>query len=350
MSSNAQKIDGEINEGISPSIKEKAPLILAEIKKAKSILLHCHPSPDPDSVGSALAMKFALEQMGKKATVIKGDSEFPREFMHFPGAKDIVQKNFLEIDQSQFDLFLILDSAMIYMVSRRGDVKFLPTLKTIAIDHHESNGNFAELNLVVPSCPANCQLLFDIFKIWNITLTPEIAANLFIGMYTDTGAFKYRGVDKHTYEVVYELVKYIPDVSSLITDMENSSTPGFMAFEGAALSSIEIFFDGKFAFSSVPLSWMQEKNIRPTEVRTSEVSSFMLTVRDWDFVAAAVEIEPNVIKFSFRSKNIEKFDVAKLTSSLGGGGHRAAAGLILRTSLADAKKIVVEKAKELYKL
>src|SRR5882724_10069578 len=103
---------------ISPIIKEKAPIILAEIKKAKSILLHCHPLPDPDSVGSALAMKFALEQMGKKVTFIRGDSEIPRGFMHFPGAKEIVNKNFSEVDLQEFDLLISLDSGSKNMISQ----------------------------------------------------------------------------------------------------------------------------------------------------------------------------------------------------------------------------------------
>src|SRR3989344_3205155 len=92
--------------------------ILSHIEKANSILLHCHPSPDPDSVGSVLAMKCALEQMGKKATVIKGDSDIPQAFMHFPGADTIVKKNFGEVDLKNFDLFIILDSASPEMISR----------------------------------------------------------------------------------------------------------------------------------------------------------------------------------------------------------------------------------------
>src|SRR3989344_9571766 len=95
---------------ISEEVKKAAPLIFNEIKKANSILLHCHPSPDPDSVGSVLAMKFALESLGKKVTVIQGDSEIPQAFMHFPGAGDIVQKSFDEMDLKEFDLFIILDS------------------------------------------------------------------------------------------------------------------------------------------------------------------------------------------------------------------------------------------------
>ena len=59
-------------EQVSPEIKKQAPLILAEIQKANRILLHCHPSPDPDSVGSALAMKFVLEGMGNP--IFRADS------------------------------------------------------------------------------------------------------------------------------------------------------------------------------------------------------------------------------------------------------------------------------------
>src|ERR1035437_6801700 len=98
-------------------VKKEAPKILAAIKSANNILLHCHPSPDPDSVGSALAMKFALEQLGKKATVIKGDSVIPQAFMHFPGANDIVQKNFGEVDLKEFDLFISLDAGGLNMIS-----------------------------------------------------------------------------------------------------------------------------------------------------------------------------------------------------------------------------------------
>ena len=335
---------------VTASLREKALLILAEIKKAKSILLHCHPSPDPDSVGSALAMKFAVEQLGKKATVIRGDSQFPKGFGHFPGANDIVNQNFFETDLSKYDLFIILDSARKEMISRRGQVEFPGTMMTIVIDHHQSNSQFAKINLIEPSYPANCLLLYDIFKLWSIRMTPEIAANLFIGSYSDTGGFKYAGVGPEAYATIAELVRYIPNVSKLITTMENSNTREFLVFDAAALSSIAVYGHGRLAISTVPLSFIKDKNISMSDVRTNEVSSFMLTVAAWDVVAAAVEIEPNVIKFSFRSKDPDKFDVARLAQELGGGGHKAAAGLILNASMTEAIKKVVEKAEELYNL
>jgi phosphoesterase RecJ-like protein len=342
-------MSADSNMSASIKVKELAPVVLAEIKKAKSILLHLHPSPDPDSAGSALAMKFALEQLGKKVTVIGGDSPLPVGFAHFPGAKDVLAQNYLETDISAFDLFLILDSARIEMVSRRGEVTFPNTLKTIAIDHHFSNSNYAEINLVDHSYPANCLLLYDLFMLWGIKLSPEIASNLFIGMYTDTGGFKFSSVTPHTYEAAAKLVAFIPNVSSLITTMENTNTAEFIRFQALALNSIEVHL-GVFALAMVTGADLAAKNIPVKDVRTNDTSSFMLSVSDWQFTAVGVELEPNVVKFSFRSKDIEKYDVAKLTNALGGGGHRAAAGLILKMSVEQAKKTVVSKAKELYNL
>lgn len=339
-----------MTDDISPLIREQAPLILEEIKKAKSILLHCHPSPDPDSVGSALAMKFALEQMGKKATVIKGDSEIPEAFMHFPGATEIVQKNFFEIDLKEFDLFLSLDTAAVDRISTLGPINFPTGLKVIDIDHHVTNPGFGMINLVETSYPATCQILFDLFSCWNIKITPEIASNLFIGIYTDTGGFKFRGTNVRTFEVAGGLATIIPEFPKIILKMEQSRTKEHIAFLGLALSSVETFFDGKFALASASLEDLEAKGIPLAEAHASSISPFITSVTAWKFGGCLCEIAPGLVKGSFRSSDTEKYDVAQFTAALGGGGHKAAAGVTLKMSLPEAKALVVAKAKELYNL
>lgn len=334
---------------ISPIIKEKAPLILAEIKKAKSILLHCHPSPDPDSVGSALAMKFALEQLGKKATVIKGDSEIPQAFMHFPGAKDIVQKNFFEIDHHDYDLFIIVDSSM-DRVSRIKQVEFPPTMTIINIDHHGTNQGCGLIDIIDSSYPATAQLLFDIFKEMNIKTTADIAANLFIGIYTDTGGFRYEGTTARTFEIASVLADIIPKFPEMIAKMENSSTLNDLIFTGIALSRIENISSNRVAVSIVPYSFIKEKNILEVSISAGSISSILRKAGEFDIVGALIEEKPNKVKLSFRTKDANTYDVSKLAVALGGGGHKAAAGASLDMPLEDAKRIVVEKIKELYNL
>jgi bifunctional oligoribonuclease and PAP phosphatase NrnA len=333
----------------SSLIQEKAPLILAEIQKAKSILLHCHPNPDPDSIGSVLAMKFAVEQLGKKATVIKGDSDIPQAFMHFPGAKEIVMKSIWEIDLNQFDLFIIVDSALTG-VSRPKIVTLPSTMTVINIDHHQTNTGSGSINVVDPSYPATGQLLFDILREMKIEITPNIAVNLFMGIYTDTGGFKYRGATAATFEVAAALVRICPDFTRAISDMENSNTLGDMAFSGAALSSIETVCADHVALSIVPYMTIEEKKIPDVSISAGAISSILRTVGTFDIVAALIEARPGNIKVGFRSRDSDVYDVSKLAAAIGGGGHKAAAGATLAMSLSDAKEVVVKKIKELYNL
>lgn len=335
---------------ISSSIEEKAPLILAAINKAKSILLHCHPSPDPDSVGSALAMRFALEQLGKKATVIKGDSEIPQAFMHFPGATEIEKKNFFEVEMDDFDLFISLDSASLNMISKFKPVEFPASLQTICIDHHPSNKGYANIDLVEPNYPATCQILFDLFKLWNITIDEKIAANLFIGIYTDSGGFKFSGTTARTFAIAGELVEKVPEFVNLIGDMENSKTYSELRFEALALRSVETFLDGKIGLSIVSYGSLMENNIQKVDIHAEEISPILRSVAEWIVSGILIEIEPGKVKMSLRSKDGEKVDVSKLASAFGGGGHKAAAGATLDMPLDEAKKSVVAKAKELYSL
>lgn len=337
-------------DDISPVIREKAPLILAEIKKAKSILLHCHPSPDPDSVGSALAMKFALEQMGKKVTVIKGDSEIPKGYRSFPGVDSIISKNFSEVNLKEFDLFISLDSAEERLISRFHPPIFPLTIKSVVIDHHPTNRGYADLNLVEPSYPSVCQILFELFGIWNVTITSEIAKNLFIGLYTDSGGLKYPQTSAKTFAIASELTRIAPDFSEIISQVENTNTPGFILFEGVALSSVETFFNGRLAVSVVPYSKIKENNISTDDVRAGEIATWLRTVPEWDIVVAMIECEPGKIRLSSRTIHPEKYDISKLMSAIGGGGHKAAAAAIVNKPFEETKQLVVSKAKELYNL
>lgn len=331
-------------------MKEKAATILAEINKAKSILLSCHPSPDPDSVGSSLAMKFALESVGKKVTVIKGDSVIPQGFMHFPGATEIVMKNFFEIDLKDYDLYIILDSGAPEMISRVKPVIFPLPIRTLVIDHHPSNKGYADVNFVEPSYQATCAILYDLFNEWGIKIYSNIAANLYVGIYTDTGGFRYENNSARTLAVAAALAEKIPSTSELISKMENNESASTIAFFGKAFSSISVCANGHVAICALSYEDMTSLGIADIGMRGSTISSKMRIVADWYITGSMIEVEPGKVKCSFRSKDEKSYDVSKLAMSLGGGGHKMAAGAFLNMSLEEAKKCVVSKAEELYNL
>ena len=335
---------------ISEEVKKAAPLIFNEIKKANSILLHCHPSPDPDSVGSVLAMKFALEALGKKVTAIKGDSDISMAFMHFPGAHSIIKKSFEEVDQKDFDLFIILDSGGIEMVSSKVKVEFQDHLKTIVIDHHDSNKGYGHINLVDFNSPATAFTLYQLFNEWDMTLNREISLNLFMGMYTDTGGFKYGKTDWRILEAASVCAKVAPDFPEIIFQMENSEVKEFIYFVALALNSIETFCNGNVAISSIPHDMLLQKGIPAGVVRGDFIPNMLKSVIGWNIGVTIFEVEPTKCKVSFRTRDPQLYDVSRVAVVLGGGGHKGASGAGLMMGASEARELVVSKIKELYNL
>ncbi len=330
-------------------ITDLAPEILAKVQNAKSILLHCHPSPDPDSVGSALATKFALEQLGKKVTVIKGDSDIPKNF-DFPGISSIVDKNYFEIDLNDYDLFMIQDSGAKEMVSAKGEIVFPEHLTTIVIDHHASNKGYGNINCIDSSYPATGQLLYDLFIAMGIKINHDIAINLLTGIITDTGSFRYGANMTETLGVAYELAKLAPDFPKVISTMENSNRKESLVFEGLMLSSAKTFFDGKFAMASMTYDQIIENGFKHEDIFTGGIVNKLKSVIGTEVSAILIEKDKGEVKISLRSRNADKFDVSKLAVALGGGGHRSAAGARLKMDLPSAIDKLVNTVKELYNI
>jgi len=339
---------------MTETVKSAAPKILEIIKGSKNILLHCHIFPDCDSIGSALAMKFALEQLGKNATVIRGDSAIPEVFAKLPGAGEIVPKNLFEVDLSQFDLFLILDSGSLDRISQvklAAEIVFPATMKTVNIDHHVSNLKYArDFNLVEPKYPSTTLMLFDLFKEWGIQLTHDIALNLFMGSYTDTGGFRFATTTPETFAAASELVRFAPDFSDFLFDMDNSRTQQELRFQGAALASIETFLGGFLAIVSVSAEHLQKIGVTELSINGGMVANIIKSAVGWDIGVCVTELAQGNIKVSTRTRDANKYDLSKITESLGGGGHKAAAGVVFKNiTLAEAKQKIVSAVEEYVK-
>jgi len=332
----------------SDVIKEKGPELLEIIKASKKVLLHLHPRPDGDSIGSALGMKHTLTEMGKEVTVIKGDSPLPAYLSHLPGFDTIVQKNIFEIDLSAFDLFLIQDSGSMDQISNLGPIIFPPTLKTVCIDHHVSNTGYGQLNLVDSAFPAVCDLLVSLLVSWGITINTNAALCFMIGIFTDTGGFRYRGVTSRTFSNAALLAEIAPDFSKILFAMDNSNTKEKFVYEGLAFSSIHTYVNGRVAISEVSYADLQAKNI-PREATKAEVSNLLKSVVGWDIGVSAVEEAPGEIKFSMRTRDPEKLDLSVIALELGGGGHKGAAGIFMKdTTLREAVDKLVAVITKLY--
>jgi phosphoesterase RecJ-like protein len=336
---------------MNSDMKARAAEILSAIQKSKNILLHLHPRPDGDSVGSALAMYHMLKGMDKKATVIKGDSPLPYYLSCLPGFENIIEKNFFEINLSQFDLFIAQDVSSLGMISALAEISFPSTLKVVRIDHHQTERDFASINFVDPTCPATCELLFTLFKGWDIELTHDVALCLFIGIYSDTGGFKYPNVKRNTFLAAAELADKAPDFSDAIAFTENSNSFENIAYEGLALSSVEKIFGGTVLVSSVSNEQLLKLNIPKEETVLGgllHIPNQLRSVIGCKIGISLVEEELGIVKVSMRTSDGEKFNLSKIAEALGGGGHKAAAGITIKGSLNETKEKVLQAVSHFY--
>lgn len=319
------------------------------IQKAQNILLILHPSPDADSVGSNLALYHALIKMDKNVTILSGDSEYPKNLLSLPGSNKILPKNFFQINQDNYDLFIINDISDKKQISKKGNVVISKKIKTIIIDHHGSNSKFANINLVDAKAPATCQLIYDLLKTNKIKINKNIAACLFIGLYADTGGFKYPNTTYKTFLIASELAKIYPSFNKLVFELENNDQPDRLKFLSLMLGSVNTYLSKKVAIASIEFDTIQKNNISNDVVNGSDIANTVKSVVGWEIGISLIEVQPNLIKVSFRTRDSQKYDLTKISVALGGGGHKSAAGTTLNDiSLAQAKDLVITKICQVY--
>src|ERR687884_18535 len=156
--------------------------VVDAIRGHERFLLTTHENPDGDALGSLLAAKLALDQLGKDAVmVLYGDAPLPGEYRFMPLAE--LQRRWPD-DVSE-RLLVALDCAN---ESRIADTDVLGRVPmTLDIDHHHDNTRFGDVNLVVPTASSTGEVLRDLIRELGAELTPEIAEALYIALVTDTG-------------------------------------------------------------------------------------------------------------------------------------------------------------------
>jgi len=297
--------------------------ILAEVKKAKRILLNCHRSPDPDSIGSALAMYSVLRKMGKKVDIVCSSEDLFLPLNYLKDFKEIKKGiDFTKLKYSDYDLFITLDSSSWDMVAGKKELE-IPKINIVVIDHHKTNTRYGKINLVDDKVTSVGELLFWIFKDWRISISKPVANYLMVAIIGDTGAFRYPGSTEKTFKVASELMKVGADKDEAIFHIYRSEPFDLIRFYGEVLSRIEIDKAGKFVWAAVPYKVYQKLNT-PIFAKESAASLFTQVVDETDFGFLAVELERNKLAISFRSRT--GFDTSVIAKSLGGGGHIYASG------------------------
>jgi len=306
------------------------------INNSQNICIAGHKAPDGDCIGSVMALYGFLKPLDKKLTVCI-DGIIPYNYKQFVD-EDILLK---EYNNEEYDLLFILDCSDKERLGKFKDV-FNNVKTSVCIDHHKTNEKYADINIIDPLMSSTGELLYDILKLSGQNLTKEIATNIYIAILTDTGKFSYSNTSGETHKKTAELIEFGVDISQIDNIIYNSKPSNIVKAFIDTVSSIELFYDNKFAITCITKDILEKNNAQMGDI--DGVVEFLREIKEVEVSCVLKEYESNNTKVSLRSKN--NIDVSTVSVKYGGGGHAKAAGFEINDTIENTKKILIETFKE----
>ena len=316
---------------IATSNHAALPQLVDAIAARQRFVVSSHAKPDGDSIGSQMAMAFALRALGKDVTVVNKDAA-PGPLMAFPGVSDIRLADRVD---GTFDAAIVMECGDL---SRTG-VDGLERFFVINIDHHPDNTGYGQINWFDSTAAACGEMVFELIGALGVSISKEIATHVYLAILTDTGSFHFSSISPRTFDICSELLVAGVDPVQVARDVYDSNNMAKLKLFGSVLSRMQLDATGQIAI--VYLDHEMAKAAGGTYEDTDGLINLPLTVKEIQAVVFFKQAEGQEYRVSMRSKG--HVDIGAVAKEFGGGGHKNAAGCGGRGSIETLQKIFVEK-------
>ena len=287
----------------------------SRVRAAEKISVVAHIKPDADSIGSACALAFGLEKLGKDVQVYIGQPlPHSANMRTIPGVGRIHYGAPLPDD----GLVVTVDCAS---ADRTGSL--MPAIledpsRVIVIDHHNTNPGFGGMNLIVES-ESTTVMVRELLGCLGVELDPDIAYCLYAGLVTDTGSFRWGTPRMHVFAA--ELMEYGLNTRQIALDLMDTMGPVDLQLMGEVLAKTQIVPTKglSVAVLTIPVGI----HSRMSQTAVESIIDYSRSLEGTDVGVVLKEQAPKYWAMSLRSVVV---DVSAVAQQLGGGGHWAAAG------------------------
>lgn len=311
------------------------------VAQHESFLLTTHERADCDAIGSELALAAALESLGKQVRIVNADPVPPHiAFVDRHQKIEVLGEHVLASDLvgSEVDVIIVVDTSAWQQIGAMGEVVKLSSAKRVVIDHHASGDDMGAEMFKNDAAEANGRLILEAIEALGVTLTEEMATNLFTAIATDTGWFRFSAVGSATFRALEKLVSAGAVPTEVFAALYERNSVERVRLHGRVMAGMELVSEGRLAHASVTQSDFEATEAKPSD--TEDVVNRLLSVLGVEAAAIFVELGPELIKVSLRSRT--DLDVRQVAQEFGGGGHRAAAGVRIAQPLTEARQRVLD--------
>jgi bifunctional oligoribonuclease and PAP phosphatase NrnA len=200
------------------------------------------------------------------------------------------------------------------------------------IDHHVSQDDLGALFFKDTGAEATGTLIVRAIKALGGVITREIATGLLTAIAMDTGWFRHTNTGPGTLRTAAELIESGAPIASIYQNLFERNTFGRLKLMGETLSGLRTELGGRVAYATISRDDLTRTGAIPQD--SEDLVDFTVSLRGVEVGMLFIEQARGGVKVSFRSRN--GLDCARLAATLGGGGHRAAAGATLAGSLDES--------------
>ena len=306
------------------------------IKNSKNILLVSHMNPDGDTLGSMCGLFSIIKDNYKKKCDMAAVSKVPAIYNFIPYIEEVKYIENFDLSR-EYDLVINLDVAAL---NRCGDAQILfnKAKKTINIDHHETNINYGNLNFVEPEASATAEVIVELSQSLNWKISSKTAVCLYTGIMTDTGCFTFSNTTQKTMEYAGKLLSYGVQPSVIYQNCYESNSKDMVLFQSYCVSKAKFLNNDKIAYTVVYKKDLEKYNYNGEDF-TDGLTEKLRAIQSTEIAFVVKELNAATSKLSMRSKNL---NIANVCSVFGGGGHKLAAGAVIKANVADSVKMILE--------
>lgn len=309
--------------------KETTQIVKKLLASPQKIVIVGHKNPDGDAVGSCLGLSYFLESLDHHSTVIM-PNDFPDFLKWLPGVEKII----IHEKETEKSAKLIEEADVIFTLDfnsldRVGDLQTnleKSEAKFLMIDHHQQPADYAVATYSDPKMSSTCEMVFHFMDALGKSkeLSKEIAINLYTGIMTDTGSFRFSSTSATTHRVAANLIEAGAESAIIYQNIYDTHSQGRMKLLGMALNNLHILPEFRTAYISLTQKALDEHDFKKGD--TEGFVNYALAVKGIVFAVIFIENkQESIVKISLRSKgDFSVNDFARENYS--GGGHINAAG------------------------
>ncbi len=308
-----------------PIAEPDARLALEQISRASTILLTTHEGPDGDGIGSEIALARALRKCGKKVWIVNGD-DCARTFRFLDSNSDIIIWNERHEHAhpglfDDVDLAILVDTSEIERIGRLGDRLRHRAGPVVAIDHHQKNPR-SMAGIIGPDFSSTGELMVRVLDALGIEICREIAVPLYGAILSDTQQFRFVRRDAEVFAVAARLVAAGADAQQIAGRMFGTVTRDRLILMNRIMAASQFLCAGRLVWSVMTPETLDGISVDRDEIRT--MVNMLGDIEGVEISVFFKVFRPGFVKVSIRSK--EGIVISDVAESLGGGGHKQAAG------------------------